>query len=176
MTNRCGPQVLPAHAGMNLVGHIGPISLRDTQEPCVMGKIIVLPVRGDIVSEILAHPDVMKAPRPRSKRRHRMQARTGQRKRVWGPPTTLRAHLASVGRSPTPGKGPFVFARSPTESWSTERLEDYVATLYAEIADGADPALLAPHINSANAILEKRGAPKDHGIAESAGTDTAPER
>ena len=104
-----------------------------------------------------------------------MQARTGQRKRVWGPPTTLRAHLASLGRNPTPGKGPFVFAQSPSKTWSTETLEEYVETLHAEIADGADPALLAPHINSANAILEKRGAPKDHGEAESVGNDSAPE-
>ena len=69
-----------------------------------------------------------------------------------------------------------MFARSPTECWSTEQLEDYVATLHAEIADGADSALLAPHINSANAILEKRGVPKKHGMAESAGTASPPER
>lgn len=85
-----------------------------------------------------------------------MGTRSEQRKRVWGPPVTLGAYLASLGRSPTLGQGPFVFAATPRESWSTERLEDYVATLHAEIADGADSALLAPHINTADAILERR--------------------
>ena len=48
--------------------------------------------------------------------------------------------------------------------------------LHAEIADGADPALVAPSINSANAILKKRCARKDDGVAENVGNDTAPER
>ena len=105
-----------------------------------------------------------------------MQARTGQRKRVWGPPTTLRAHLASLGETMTPGEGPFVLTVSPRKTWSTERLEKYVEKLHAFIADGADPALLAPHINSANAMLRERRARKDHGEAESVGNDSAPER
>ena len=85
-----------------------------------------------------------------------MPSRTGQRKRVWGPPTTLRAHLASLGETIIPGKGPFVFTVSPCETWSTERLEKYVQRLHAFIADGADPAMLAPHINSANEMLAER--------------------
>ena len=81
--------------------------------------------------------------------------RKGQPKRVWGPPTTLRAHLESLGETMTPGEGSFVFTVSPCRTWSTERLEEYVQELHALIADGADPALLAPHINSANAMLEE---------------------
>ena len=104
-----------------------------------------------------------------------MQAPTGQRKRVWGPPTTLRVHLASLGEAMTPGEGPFVFTVSPCETWSTERLEKYVQKLHALIADGADPAMLAPHINSANEILGERRARKDHGETDSVGNDSAPE-
>ena len=86
--------------------------------------------------------------------------RKGQPKRVWGPPTTLRAHLASIGETMTPGAGSFVFTVSPGRSWSTKQLEEYVEDLHELIADGADPAMLAPHINSANAMLEERGARK----------------
>ena len=42
--------------------------------------------------------------------------------------------------------------------------------------DGADPALLAPHINSANAILDERGVRKEHGEGENVGNETAPNR
>ena len=100
-----------------------------------------------------------------------MQARRGQRKRVWGPPATVAAYLASLGKRRTPGKGPFVFARSPAESWSTERLEGDVATLHTEIADRADPALLAPHINAAKAILAERAA-QDEAVGSCSDTES----
>ena len=47
----------------------------------------------------------------------------------------------------------------------TDRLESYVAKLHAHIANGADPALVAPSINSANAILKERRVRKDDGEA-----------
>ena len=81
----------------------------------------------------------------------------------------------SLGNTPPPGKGTFIFLRSPSRTWSTERLENYVASLHAEIADGADPALVAPSINSANAILKERRARHDSGEAQSVGNGTAPE-
>ena len=99
---------------------------------------------------------------------------TAQPKRVWGPPAVIRAAPTSPGETPAPGNGTFIFLRSPSRTWSTERLENYVASLHAEIADGADPALVAPSINSANAILKERRAPKDHGEAHSVEDDTAP--
>ena len=105
-----------------------------------------------------------------------MPASTGQPKRVWGPPAAFQPDPTSLGNTPAPGNGPFIFLRSPSRSWSTDRLENYVATLHAEIADGADPALVAPSINSANAILKERRARKDHGEAENVGNDTAPKR
>ena len=49
-----------------------------------------------------------------------------------------------------------------------------MAKLHAHIANGADPALVAPSINSANAILKERRARKDHGEAHSVGNDTVP--
>ena len=106
-----------------------------------------------------------------------MPASTAQPKRVWGPPAIIFGpDPTSPGNSPTPGKGTFIFLRSPCRSWSTDRLENYVASLHAEIANGADPALVAPSINSANAILKERRARKDDGEAEIAGNDTAPKR
>ena len=101
---------------------------------------------------------------------------TAQPKRVWGPPAVIRAAPTSPGEAPAPGNGTFIFLRSPCRTWSTDRLENYVASLHAEIADGADPALVAPSINSANAILNERRARKDDGEAEIAGIDTAPKR
>ena len=105
-----------------------------------------------------------------------MPASTGQPKRVWGPPAVIRAAPTSPGETPAPGKGTFIFLRSPSRTWSTERLENYVTKLHAHIANGADPALVAPSINSANEILKERRARKDDGEAEIAGNDTAPER
>ena len=105
-----------------------------------------------------------------------MPASTGQPKRVWGPPAAFHPDPASLGNTPAPGNGTFIFLRSPSRIWSTERLENYVASLHAEIADGADPALVAPSINSANAILKERRARKDDGEAEIAGKDTATKR
>ena len=101
---------------------------------------------------------------------------TAQPNRVWGPPAILRAAPTSPGETPVPGNGTFIFLRSPSRAWSTERLENYVASLHVEIANGADPALVAPSINSANAILKERRARKDDGEAEIAGNDTAPKR
>ena len=83
---------------------------------------------------------------------------TAQPKRAWGPPAVIRAAPASPGETPTPGNGTFIFLRSPSRTWSTDRLESYVAKLHAHIANGADPALVAPSINSANAILKERRA------------------
>ena len=103
-----------------------------------------------------------------------MQDPTGQPKRVWGPPAVIRAAPTSPGETPAPGNGTFIFVRSPSRIWSTERLENYVAQLHADIANGADPALVAPSINSANAILKERRAPKDHGEAPSVDNDTVP--
>ena len=105
-----------------------------------------------------------------------MPASTEQPKRVWGPPAAFRSDPASPGETPAPGNGTFIFLRSPSRAWSTERLESYVASLHVEIANGADPALVAPSINSANAILKERRARKDDGEAEIAGNDTAPRR
>ena len=105
-----------------------------------------------------------------------MPASTPPPKRVWGPPAVIRAAPTSPGETPAPGNGTFIFLRSPSRTWSTDRLENYVATLHAEIANGADPALVAPSINSANAILKERRARKDDGEAEIAGNDTAPKR
>ena len=102
-----------------------------------------------------------------------MQARAGQRKRVWEPPKTAREHLRSLGKAIPTGKAPFVFAQTPRKTWSTTRLEEYVETLHAEIADGADPALLAPHIDSANAILKARNTPKDKDATASGGNESA---
>ena len=99
---------------------------------------------------------------------------TAQPKRVWGPPAAFHPDPASLGNTPAPGNGTFIFVRSPSRTWSTERLENYVAKLHAHIANGADPALVAPHINSANAILKQRRAPKDHGAAPSVENDSAP--
>ena len=99
---------------------------------------------------------------------------TAQPKRVWGPPAAFHPDPASLGNTPAPGNGTFIFVRSPSRTWSTERLENYVAKLHAHIANGADPALVAPHINSANAILKQRRAPKDHGAADNRGTHPAP--
>ena len=105
-----------------------------------------------------------------------MPASTAQPKRVWGPPAVIRAAPTSPGETPAPPNGKVIFIRSPSETWSTDTLESYVATLHARIANGANPALVAPHINSANAILKKRRARKDDGEAEIAGNDTAPKR
>ena len=105
-----------------------------------------------------------------------MPASTAQPKRVWGPPAAFRPDPASPGETPPPGNGTFIFVRSPNKAWSTDTLENYVAKLHAYIANGADPALVAPHINSANAILKRRRARKDDGEAEIAGNDTAPKR
>ena len=104
-----------------------------------------------------------------------MSASTAQPKRVWGPPAFIRAAPTSPGETPAPGNGTFIFVRSPSRDWSTERLENYVASLHADIANGADPALVAPHINSANAILKERRAQKDRGAVEHRGTHTTPE-
>ena len=49
-----------------------------------------------------------------------------------------------------------------------------MATLHARITNGANPALVAPSINSANAILNERRARKDDGEAQNVGNDTAP--
>ena len=103
-----------------------------------------------------------------------MPASTTQPKRVWGPPAAFHPNPTSLGDTPAPGNGTFIFLRSPSRTWSTERLENYVASLHAEIANGADPALVAPSINSANAILNERRARKDDGEAQNVGNDTAP--
>ena len=105
-----------------------------------------------------------------------MPASTAQPKRVWGPPAVIRAAPTSPGETPAPGNGTFIFLRSPSRTWSTDRLENYVASLHADIANGADPALVAPHINSANAILKERRARNDLGEAENVGNDPAPKR
>ena len=105
-----------------------------------------------------------------------MPASTAQPKRVWGPPAAFQPDPASLGESPASGKGTFIFLRSPCRTWSTDRLGNYVATLHAEIANGADTALVAPSINSANAILKERRARKDLGEAENVGNDPAPKR
>ena len=105
-----------------------------------------------------------------------MQDQNGQPKRVWGPPVAFRPDPASLGNTPPPGNGTFIFLRSPSRTWSTERLESYVGSLHAEIANGADPALVAPSINTANAILKRRRVRTDHGEAENVGNDTAPKR
>ena len=105
-----------------------------------------------------------------------MPASTAQPKRVWGPPAVIRAAPTSPGETPAPPNGKAIFIRSPSETWSTDMLEGYVSTLHVRIANGANPALVAPHINSANAILKKRRARKDDGEAEIAGNDTAPKR
>ena len=105
-----------------------------------------------------------------------MSASTAQPKRVWGPPAFIRAAPTSPGETPAPGNGTFIFLRSPSRAWSTDRLTNYVAELHAHVANGADPALVAPSINSANAILSERRARKDEGEAENAGNDTAPKR
>ena len=103
-----------------------------------------------------------------------MQDQNGQPKRVWRPPEAFRPDPTSLGNAPPPGNGTFIFLRLPSETWSTERLKSYVASLHAEIADGADPALVAPSINRANKILEERRAQKDSGEAHSVESDTAP--
>ena len=103
-----------------------------------------------------------------------MQDQNGQPKRVWGLPAIFRPDPASLGNTPPPGKGTFIFLRSPSSTWSTERLESYVAKLHAHIANGANPALVAPHINTANEMLNERRAQKDHGEAHSAENTTAP--
>ena len=100
---------------------------------------------------------------------------TAQPKRVWGPPAVIRAAPTSPDETPAPGNGTFIFVRSPSSTWSTDRLENYVAKLHAHVANGADPALVAPHINSANAILKERRAQKDRGAVEHRGTHTTPE-
>ena len=103
-----------------------------------------------------------------------MQDQNGQPKRVWRPPVAFRPDPTSLGNTPPPGNGTFIFLRSPSRTWSTERLESYVASLHAEIADGADPALVAPSINSANAILKERRARNDSAEARSVENGTAP--
>ena len=103
-----------------------------------------------------------------------MPASTAQPKRVWGPPAAFRPDPTSPGETPAPGNGTFIFLRSPSRTWSTDRLESYVAKLHAHVANGADPALVAPSINSANAILRERRVRKDHGEAHSVENDTAP--
>ena len=105
-----------------------------------------------------------------------MPASTTQPKRVWGPPAAFHPDPTSPGKTPAPPNGKFIFVRSPSETWSTDTLENYVATLHARITNGANPALVAPSINSANAILENRRAPKDHGEARSVenGADPKP--
>ena len=105
-----------------------------------------------------------------------MPASTTQPKRVWGPPAAFHPDPTSPGKTRAPPNGKFIFVRSPSETWSTDTLENYVATLHARITNGANPALVAPSINSANAILKKRRARKDDGEAEIAGIDTAPKR
>ena len=100
-----------------------------------------------------------------------MPASTEQPKRVWGPPAAFQPDPASPGETPPPGNGTFIFLRSPSRTWSTERLESYVAKLHAHIANGADPVLVAPSINSANAILKERRARKDD---DEAGAASAP--
>ena len=105
-----------------------------------------------------------------------MQDQNGQPKRVWRPPAAFRPDPTSLGNAPPPGNGTFIFLRLPSETWSTERLKSYVASLHAEITDGADPALVAPSINRANKILKERRARKDDGEAEIAGKDTGPKR
>ena len=128
------------------------------------------------MSEILPDPDIANAP-PAQEQEETPYARFDTTTQTsMGPPATLPADPKSPGESPVSGKGPFIFLRSPSRTWSTERLERYVAMLHAEIADGADPALVAPSINSANAILKKRCARKDDDVAENVGNDTAPER
>ena len=93
---------------------------------------------------------------------------TAPPKRVWGPPAAFRPDPASPGETPPPSNGTFIFLRSPSRTWSTDRLESYVTKLHAHIANGADPALVAPSINSANAILKERRARKDDGEAGAA--------
>ena len=99
---------------------------------------------------------------------------TARPKRVWEPPAVIRAAPTSPGETPAPPNGKVIFIRSPSETWSTDTLESYVATLHARIANGADPALVAPSINSANAILKERRAQKDCGESPSVKNDTAP--
>ena len=105
-----------------------------------------------------------------------MPATTAQPKRRWGPPAVIRAAPTSPGETPPPGNGTFIFVRSPSKAWSTDTLENYVAKLHSYVTNGADPALVAPHINSANAMLKERRARKDDGEAEIAGNETAPKR
>ena len=99
---------------------------------------------------------------------------TAQPKRVWGLPASFHPDPASLDESPAPEKGLFIFVRWPSETWSTERLENHVAMLHAAVADGVDPAVAAPNINSANEILRERRAPKDHGETPSVENDSAP--
>ena len=82
-------------------------------------------------------------------------------------------YLASLGRPVSAGKAPFVIVPSLSETWSTERLEHYVEKLHAFVADGVDPAFVAPHINSANAILDERGARRPRGETKRVGKDSA---
>jgi hypothetical protein len=95
-----------------------------------------------------------------------MPASTPQPKRVWGRPAVFHPDPTSLGKTPALPHGKVIFIRSPSETWSTDILESYVATLHARIANGANPALVAPHINSANAILRKRRAQKYRDMAK----------
>ena len=95
-----------------------------------------------------------------------MSASTPPPKRVWRPPVAFRPDPTSLGNTLAPGNGTFIFLRSPSRSWSTDRLKNYVAKLHTHVANGADPALVAPSINSANAILKERRAQKYRDMAK----------
>ena len=49
-----------------------------------------------------------------------------------------------------------VFAETPRDTWTTERLTEHVLTLRAQLEDGGDPTMIMPGINYAEKILQKR--------------------
>ena len=85
-----------------------------------------------------------------------MQARTERRNRTWGPPQTARRRTDLAGRDGAATKGPMVFAETPKDDWTTERLTEHILMLRGSLEDGTDPTMIMPGINYAEGILQER--------------------
>ena len=79
-----------------------------------------------------------------------------RRNRTWGPPQTARRRTDLAGSNAAGTKGPMVFAETPKDDWTTQRLTEHILMLRGSLEDAIDPTMIMPGINYAEKILHER--------------------